>query len=173
VLRKVILVAVVLVVAACLCLILVLRAKPTHKLTLYAYYRHAESVQKGMPVCVDGMQLGSVATVTVRPELGDRPVELVLALNPPYDLKIPAGSTAQIAQPGPRWLTSIRAVLRAYPSPTAARLRGASRPTIGRARAGCGCEGAGGSVKEARSGAQATWLSLTVSLRSRSQSPSS
>ena len=98
--RKVILVAVVLVGAACLCLILVSRAKPTHKLTLYAYYRHAESVQKGMPVCVDGVQLGSVATVTVRPELGDRPVELVLALNPPYDLKIPAGSTAQITQPG-------------------------------------------------------------------------
>jgi ABC-type transporter Mla subunit MlaD len=71
-----------------------------HRFTLRAYYRHAENLRKGMPVCVDGIQLGTVASVRVRPELGDRPVELVLTLNPPYDLKIPTGSTAQVAHPG-------------------------------------------------------------------------
>jgi ABC-type transporter Mla subunit MlaD len=72
----------------------------THRLTLHAYYRHAEDVKRGMPVCVDGVVVGSVASVTVRPELGDRPVEVVLDLRTPYELRIPGGSTAQIAQQG-------------------------------------------------------------------------
>ena len=98
--RKTILIAVVLTAAACLCVLFVSRVRQAHGLTLHAYYRHAQNVQKGMPVCVDGVQLGSVSSVTVRPELGERPIELVLALNPPYDLEIPVGSTAQIAEPG-------------------------------------------------------------------------
>jgi ABC-type transporter Mla subunit MlaD len=53
-----------------------------------------------MSVCVDGVQVGSVDTVTVRPELGDRPVEVVLILSTPYELHIPAGSIAQVAEPG-------------------------------------------------------------------------
>jgi ABC-type transporter Mla subunit MlaD len=76
------------------------RERSTHHLTLHAYYRHAEDVKRGMPVCVDGVALGSVASVTVRPELGDRPVEIVLDLRTPYELRIPGGSTAQIAQQG-------------------------------------------------------------------------
>jgi ABC-type transporter Mla subunit MlaD len=74
--------------------------RSTHRLTLHAYYRHAEDVKRGMPVCVDGVALGSVASVIVRPELGDRPVEIVLDLRTPYELKIPRGSTAQITQQG-------------------------------------------------------------------------
>jgi len=76
------------------------RERPTHSLTLHAYYRHAENVKQGMPVCVDGVEVGSVASVTVRPELGDRPVEVVLKVRTPYELSIPGGSTAQIAQQG-------------------------------------------------------------------------
>lgn len=76
------------------------RERSTHRLTLHAYYRHVEEVKRGMPVCVDGVAVGFVASVTVRPELGDRPVEVVLNLRTPYELAIPGGSTAQIAQPG-------------------------------------------------------------------------
>jgi ABC-type transporter Mla subunit MlaD len=100
VVRKTIFAVIVIAVAACLCFFSVSRANKTHRLMLRAYYRHAENVKRGMPVCVDGVQLGEVSSVTVRPELGDRPVEVVVALNPPYDLKIPAGSTAQIAEQG-------------------------------------------------------------------------
>jgi ABC-type transporter Mla subunit MlaD len=46
------------------------------------------------------VELGSVASVTVRPELGDRPVEVVLNLHSTYKLEIPAGSTAQVAEQG-------------------------------------------------------------------------
>lgn len=76
------------------------REGSTHRLMLHAYYRHAVNIKQGMPVCVDGVAVGSVASVTVRPELGDRPVEIVLDLRTPYELRIPAGSTAQIAQQG-------------------------------------------------------------------------
>jgi ABC-type transporter Mla subunit MlaD len=67
---------------------------------LHAYFRHVQNVQKGMPVCVDGVQIGSVDSVTVRPELGDRPVEVTLSLRTPYELHIPSGSIAQVAEPG-------------------------------------------------------------------------
>jgi len=53
-----------------------------------------------MPVCVDGVQVGSVASVMVKPELGDRPVEVVLLLQTRYDLRIPVDSVAQVAEPG-------------------------------------------------------------------------
>jgi ABC-type transporter Mla subunit MlaD len=78
----------------------VVRETSTYRLTLHAYYRQAEDVKPGMPVCVDGVALGSVASVTVRPERGDRPVEIVLDLRTPYELRIPGGSTAQIAHQG-------------------------------------------------------------------------
>ncbi len=77
-----------------------LRNSSVHHLTLRAYYQHAQNVKRGMPVCVDGVELGSVSSVTVRPELGDRPVEIVLELRTPYELRIPSGSTAQIAEQG-------------------------------------------------------------------------
>jgi ABC-type transporter Mla subunit MlaD len=88
------------VVLAATCLWLGLQHSSIHRLMLRAYYQHAQNVKKGMPVCVDGVEIGSVTSVTVRPELGERPVELVLQLRTPYELRIPAGSTAQIVEPG-------------------------------------------------------------------------
>lgn len=88
------------VIIAAVCLWLALRNPIVHRLTLRAYYQHAQNVKKGMPVCIDGVELGSVVSVTVRPELGDRPVEVVFQLRTPYELGIPSGSTAQIAEPG-------------------------------------------------------------------------
>jgi ABC-type transporter Mla subunit MlaD len=71
-----------------------------HRQTLHAYFRHVQNVKKGMPVCVDGVQVGTVVDVVVRPELGDRPVEVSLALGTPYELRIPGDSTAQVVEPG-------------------------------------------------------------------------
>ncbi|MGA9981293.1 MAG: MCE family protein [Candidatus Sulfotelmatobacter sp.] len=78
----------------------VVREGSTHRLTLRAYYRHVQNVKQGMPVCVDGVSVGSVTSVRVRPELGDRPVEVILDLRTPYELKIPEGSTAEVVEPG-------------------------------------------------------------------------
>jgi ABC-type transporter Mla subunit MlaD len=77
-----------------------LQYESVHRLTLRAYFRYVQNVQKGMPVCVDGVQLGFVDAVTVRPELGEKPVEVVLKLRTPYELHIPSKSIAQVAEPG-------------------------------------------------------------------------
>jgi ABC-type transporter Mla subunit MlaD len=77
-----------------------LHGRLSHRLILRAYYRHAQNVKQGMPVCVDGVEVGSVTSVKVRPELGDRPVEVVVNLNTPHELLIPEGSTAQMENPG-------------------------------------------------------------------------
>lgn len=97
--RKALLVAIIVVVSGCSTWF-ALRHESLHRVTLRAYFRHVQNVQKGMPVCVDGVHVGSVDTVTVRPELGDKPVEVVLNLRTPYELHIPAGSTAQVTEPG-------------------------------------------------------------------------
>src|SRR5208283_870907 len=96
--RRAIVITIVLVVLGVVWL--AVRHEPVHRLTLRAYFRHVQNVQKGMAVCVDGVQVGSVDAVTVRPERGDRPVEVVLKLRTPYALQVPSGSTAQVAEPG-------------------------------------------------------------------------
>jgi len=96
--RKATLVSIMLV--GTVCLLLFVRARSGYRLTLHAYFHHVQKVQKGMPVCVDGVQVGSVSSVMVKPELGDRPVEVVLVIQTPYELRIPADSPAQIAEPG-------------------------------------------------------------------------
>lgn len=85
-------------VLATACLWLALREWSIHRLTVRAYYRQAPNAREGMPVWVDGVEVGSVSRVTVRPELGDRPVEVVMKLRTPYELNIPGGSSAQLVQ---------------------------------------------------------------------------
>jgi ABC-type transporter Mla subunit MlaD len=87
-------------VIATACLVFLYRGKSGHHLTLHAYFGHVQNVGTGMPVCVDGVQVGSVSSVKVRPELGDRPVEVVLTMSTPYQLNIPQDSTAQVLEPG-------------------------------------------------------------------------
>jgi ABC-type transporter Mla subunit MlaD len=72
----------------------------THRLTLRAYFQHVQDAKQGMSVCVDGVTVGSVKSVTVHPELGDRPVEVILKISTPYELRIPQGSTAQVTEAG-------------------------------------------------------------------------
>jgi ABC-type transporter Mla subunit MlaD len=98
--RKVALLLIIILSSAALCLWIFLPRISAHHLMLRTYYQHAQNLRKGMPVCVDGVELGSVASVTVRPELGNRPVEVLLDLRAPYRLDIPIGSTAQVAEPG-------------------------------------------------------------------------
>jgi len=51
-------------------------------------------------VCVDGVKLGVVTSVRVRPELGERPVEVLMAISTPYELHIPTDSTVAISTEG-------------------------------------------------------------------------
>jgi ABC-type transporter Mla subunit MlaD len=57
-------------------------------------------MKAGAPVYVDGVKLGVVMSVRVRPELGDRPVEVFMAISTPYELRIPSDSTVFLSTEG-------------------------------------------------------------------------
>jgi ABC-type transporter Mla subunit MlaD len=97
-LRKTIFLAIVTLVIAAF--VVVVSHKSTYRLTLHAYFGHVQNVKKRMPVCVDGVQFGSVADVIVRPELGERPVDVVLSIYTSYPLRLPQDVTAQVVEPG-------------------------------------------------------------------------
>jgi ABC-type transporter Mla subunit MlaD len=96
--RKVALVFIVALVAVILWL--PLRKPATHRISLTTYFRSGEGLQSKAAVRVDGVELGSVTSVRVRPELGERPVEVVMEVATPYDLPIPSDSTARLSTQG-------------------------------------------------------------------------
>jgi phospholipid/cholesterol/gamma-HCH transport system substrate-binding protein len=88
------------IVVGVFCIWLVLRKPPTHVQTLKSYFQQASSLKAGAPVCVDGVKLGEVTSVRVRPELGERPVEVLMAISTPYELRIPNDSTVILSTEG-------------------------------------------------------------------------
>ncbi len=96
--RKVALVFLVAVIAVILWL--PLRKPPTHRMSLTTYFRNGGGLRASASVRVDGVDVGSVTSVRVRPELGERPVEVVMAIATPYDLAIPNDSNARLATQG-------------------------------------------------------------------------
>ncbi len=79
---------------------LAFRKTSTHQLNVRTYFQNAQNLQRGTPVWIDGVQLGSVTDVRVRPELSERPVEVLMAINTPYELSIPRDSTATFSAQG-------------------------------------------------------------------------
>jgi ABC-type transporter Mla subunit MlaD len=88
------------VVVGLVCIGLAFRRPPTHDQSLKSYFRSGSNVQAGAPVCVDGVKLGVVTRVRVRPELGERPVEVLMAISSPYKLAIPDDSTVGTSTEG-------------------------------------------------------------------------
>lgn len=76
------------------------RKPATHRMDLTTYFRSGDGLQPGAPVRVDGVDVGSVTSVRVRSELGERPIEVRLRVETPYDLAIPSDSTAQLSTAG-------------------------------------------------------------------------
>jgi ABC-type transporter Mla subunit MlaD len=70
-----------------------------HKLVVKAYFTNA-GLRAGASVRLAGVDVGSVRTVRARPELKETPVEIVMVLNPQYDLNIPADSTVLLETAG-------------------------------------------------------------------------
>jgi ABC-type transporter Mla subunit MlaD len=96
--RKVALVFIVAVAAVILWL--PLRKAPSHRLSLTTYFRNGDGLQPKAPVRIDGVELGSVTSVRVRPELGERPVEVIMEIAASYDLALPSDSTVRIETGG-------------------------------------------------------------------------
>jgi phospholipid/cholesterol/gamma-HCH transport system substrate-binding protein len=89
-----------LVGVAVLVLLLVVLRPLGHKLVVKAYFTNALGLRAGAPVRLAGVDIGSVKSVRARPELKEAPVEVVMVLNPPYELKIPNDSTVLVETAG-------------------------------------------------------------------------
>lgn len=72
----------------------------SHSNTAKTYFRNGNSLREGAPASVDGVEMGRVVRVRVRPELGECPVEINIVLRPKYDLSIPQDSVVQMVQRG-------------------------------------------------------------------------
>jgi len=60
----------------------------------------AQGVQTGTSVWVDGVQVGKVESVHLNPAVRDRPIEVLMELETPYDLGIPRDSISRLASQG-------------------------------------------------------------------------
>jgi hypothetical protein len=96
--RKLALVFIVVIAAAAIWL--PFRKPATHRMNLTTYFRNAGGLLLKAPVRVDGVELGSVTSVRVRPELGERPVEVIMAIATSYDLAIPSDSVVLLVTGG-------------------------------------------------------------------------
>jgi ABC-type transporter Mla subunit MlaD len=89
--RKAILVSVI--VAGLASIWFVSRELRVRNLTIRTYFRNTENLKPGAIVRVDGIDLGTVKAVNLRPEFGKRPVEVVMELRGD-GLQIPGNSIA-------------------------------------------------------------------------------
>ena len=89
-----------LVAVAVVALLLVVLRPMGHKLTVSAYFTNAEGLRDGAQIRVAGVKVGSVRRVRVRPELKEEPVEVVMVLNPPYQINIPNDSVVSLETAG-------------------------------------------------------------------------
>lgn len=71
-----------------------------HQVTVKAYFGNVGGLRQGAKVRIAGVDIGSVDSVRVRPELGQEPVEVVMTSNPPYEIKIPRDSTVSLETAG-------------------------------------------------------------------------
>ena len=71
-----------------------------HRLTVKAHFANVAGLRDGALVRVAGVEVGSVRSIRVRPELKDGPVEVIMALNTPYEIRIPNDSVASLDTAG-------------------------------------------------------------------------
>lgn len=71
-----------------------------HRLELKANFHNAQGLRQGAPVRVAGVDVGSVSSVRVRPELRENAAEVVMDVHTPYELKIPRDSVATLQTAG-------------------------------------------------------------------------
>ena len=89
-----------LVVVPLLAILFFVLRPPSHKAIVKAYFTNAMSLRPGAAVRLAGVQVGSVKSVRAMPELKQAPVEVVILVDPPYELKIPSDSVASLETAG-------------------------------------------------------------------------
>jgi phospholipid/cholesterol/gamma-HCH transport system substrate-binding protein len=71
-----------------------------HQLEVKTYFADARGLRTGAPVRVAGVDVGRVAEAHVRSELKEHAAEVVLLIQTPYELKIPADSVVSLRRDG-------------------------------------------------------------------------
>jgi len=96
--RKIILVA--MIVFGLAVVFLTFAKHSQHQLQVKTYFGDARGLRVGALVRVAGVNVGRVADVHIRPELKERAAEVVLLIQTPYELTIPADSVVSLKRDG-------------------------------------------------------------------------
>ncbi|MGO9210770.1 MAG: MlaD family protein [Terriglobales bacterium] len=99
-------VIVVLVVAIAAIVFLVVKPLQ-YRREVRAYFQDAQGLRAGASVRMAGVDIGSVTSVRVRPELSATPAEVTMALRTPYALKIPKDANVSLQTDGVLGPTSV------------------------------------------------------------------
>jgi len=95
--RKRLLIIVLVAIAA----IVFLLVKPLqYRREVKTYFQDAQGLHVGASVRMAGVDIGSVTSVRVRPEMSATPAEVTMALRTPYALKIPKDASVSLQTAG-------------------------------------------------------------------------
>lgn len=100
--RRVLRIVLVVAIAAAILFLLVtpLRRLRYHRREVRVYFQDAQGLRAGAPVRMAGVDIGSIASVRVRPERPETPAEVIMALQTPYELKVPGDASVSLETEG-------------------------------------------------------------------------
>ncbi|HET6843230.1 MAG TPA: MCE family protein [Candidatus Angelobacter sp.] len=76
------------------------RPRGHHSLMVKAYFQNAQGLRSNAPVQLAGVDIGRVSSVRARPEMRERPAEVIMIVQTPYSLSIPNDAVAYLSQGG-------------------------------------------------------------------------
>jgi len=76
------------------------RPRGHHSLMVKAYFQNAQGLNSNDSVRLAGVEVGRVSSVRARPEMRERPAEVIMILKTPYSLSIPSDAIASLGQAG-------------------------------------------------------------------------
>jgi ABC-type transporter Mla subunit MlaD len=88
------------VAVAAVVLMVAITKPPAHRLEFKCYFKDARGLRAGDKVRLAGVEVGSVTSVRVRPELREHPAEAIMVLQTSYPLSVPDDSIVTVETAG-------------------------------------------------------------------------
>lgn len=89
------------VIATSIVAVLFLVPRPNHhRITVTSYFSNVAGLHELAPVRIAGVTVGIVKSIRVQTEIKPTPVEVIMALDTPYEIKIPNDSVASLETEG-------------------------------------------------------------------------
>lgn len=92
--------AAIILIGAIIAIAFGISKRTANPLRVKAHFENAEGLRPGAPVDLAGVEVGRVISVRVRPELRDRPAEVIMGLKTSYELEIPDDAVASVETAG-------------------------------------------------------------------------